>query len=32
LATYDAWGNETERGYNSVGATLSYDALNHLVE
>ncbi len=31
-ASYDPWGNETSRTYNSVTATLSYDALNRLVE
>ncbi len=30
-ASYDPWGNETSRTYNSVTATLSYDALNRLV-
>ena len=31
-ASFDAWGNETSRTYNSVTATLSYDALNRLTE
>ncbi len=31
-ASYDPWGNETSRTYNSVTATLSYDALNRLTE
>jgi RHS repeat-associated protein len=31
-ASHDSWGNVTTRTYNGVGATLSYDALNHLVE
>ena len=32
LASYDAWGNQTQRIYNSAIDDLSYDALNHLVE
>jgi RHS repeat-associated protein len=31
-ASYDAWGNETSRTYNSVTATLSYDTLNRMTE
>ncbi len=31
-ASYDAWGNETSRTYNSVTATLSYDPLNRMTE
>ena len=30
-AGYDGWGNQTSRTYNGVTATLSYDALNRLV-
>ncbi len=30
--SYDAWGNQTSRTYNSSTATLSYDLLDHLVE
>lgn len=31
-ASYDPWGNETSRVYQSVTETLSYDVFNHLVE
>lgn len=31
-ASFDPWGNETSRIYNSTTATLSYDALNRLVK
>ena len=31
-ASYDPWGNETGRTYNSVTSTLSYDTLNRLTE
>ena len=30
-AGYDGWGNQTSRTYNSATSTLSYDALNRLV-
>src|SRR5579885_1502584 len=30
-ASYDPWGNQSSRTYNSVTSTLSYDALNRLV-
>jgi len=30
-AGYDGWGNQSSRTYNGVTATLSYDALNRLV-
>ncbi|MBA2682313.1 MAG: hypothetical protein H0U76_28460, partial [Ktedonobacteraceae bacterium] len=30
-SSYDAWGNVSSRTYSGVSATLSYDALDHLV-
>src|SRR5207249_94848 len=31
-ASYDAWGNMTNRSYNGMTATLTYDALDHLTQ